>query len=71
MADNIAVRPSTATTKVTVATDEISSVHYPIYKTAYGANGSVQTFAERDMPSRAEHDEELIIMLAGLAEGGP
>ncbi len=41
MADNIAVRPSTAATKVNVATDLVGGVHYPIYKTAYGADGAV------------------------------
>lgn len=51
MADNVAVRPSTDTSKIDVATDEISSVHYPIYKTAYGADGSVtQVDAANPLP---------------------
>ena len=41
MADNINVTPSEATTKVPVATDEISSIHYPIYKPAFGELGSL------------------------------
>ncbi len=41
MSDNIDVRPSTDTGRVTVATDDIGDVHYPIYKIAYGADGSV------------------------------
>lgn len=39
MADNIGVRPSTTTGSVTVATDDIDGVHYPIYKQSYGADG--------------------------------
>ena len=41
MTDNIVVGPSRAPNAVAVATDDIGGVHYPIYKTAFGADGSV------------------------------
>jgi len=42
MADNINVNPSDEVASVPVATDEIGSIHYPIYKISYGDDG-VQT----------------------------
>ena len=51
MADTIKVRPSADNTAVKVATDDISGTHYPIYKTAYGADGSVtQVDATNPLP---------------------
>lgn len=41
MADNIKVRPGTGTRALDVATDDIGGVHYPVYKTSFGADGSV------------------------------
>ena len=41
MVDNVDVRPSDSVDAVSVATDDIGGVHYPIYKTAFGADGSV------------------------------
>jgi len=40
LTDNIDVQPGERPGKVAVATDEIGGVHYPVYKTAYGADGS-------------------------------
>lgn len=40
MANNIKVRPSADNTAVTVVTDQIGNLHYPIYKAAYGAEDS-------------------------------
>ncbi len=39
MADNIAVKPSTDSTKADVKTDEVSSVHWQCNKLAFGADG--------------------------------
>jgi methyl coenzyme M reductase alpha subunit len=39
MTDNIDVSPSTTEGRVQVATDEVSGVHYPVYKMAVGADG--------------------------------
>jgi len=49
MADNVGVRPSTTTGSVSVATDEINDVHYPIYKVAWGADG-IANPASHDYP---------------------
>ena len=46
---NIPVNPATASGKVKVATDEVGDVHYPIYKSAYGADGEV-TIVDSDNP---------------------
>jgi len=51
MADNVKVKGSTDANAVNVATDEIGSIHYPVYKTAYGADGSVtQVDATNPLP---------------------
>jgi hypothetical protein len=49
MADNIDVKPSTEPGRVTVATDEVAGVHYPVYKMAYGPDGTA-TMVEIDAP---------------------
>jgi hypothetical protein len=41
MADNINVTPSADGSAVAVATDDVSGVHYPVYKPAFGADGTV------------------------------
>jgi len=41
MPDNIKVEGSGHAKAVSVATDEIGGVHYPVYKLAYGADGAV------------------------------
>ena len=46
MADNIAVEPSGNAKAVNVATDEISDIHYPIYKISYGADGLATQVSE-------------------------
>ena len=40
MTDNVNVLPSDDISSVSVATDDIGGVHYPVYKLAYGADGS-------------------------------
>lgn len=42
MTDNIDVNPATADGKVSVATDLVDDVHYPIYKQALGADGEAE-----------------------------
>ena len=39
MADNVKVKPSESASGVDIATDEVGSVHYPVYKLAVGADG--------------------------------
>ena len=39
MSDNVAVKPSDASNAISVATDEVDGVHYPIYKLATGGDG--------------------------------
>ena len=41
MADNIYVSPATEPNKVLVSTNDISNVHYPVYKIGYGVSGSI------------------------------
>jgi len=40
MADNVKVTPSSENGAVDVSTDNIGGIHYPIYKAAYGVDGS-------------------------------
>ena len=40
MADNINVTPSVESGAVAVATDEVGGTHYPMYKLAYGVDGT-------------------------------
>ena len=43
MADNVQVKPSTASTAIDVATEEIDGTHFPIYLTGVkDADGNVQ-----------------------------
>ena len=39
MSDNVNVKPSTDATAISVATDDVDNVHYPIYKMATGDDG--------------------------------
>jgi hypothetical protein len=49
--DNIDVNPGTAAGKVSVATDVVDDVHYPIYKQAVGEDGEVELVSkENPMP---------------------
>ena len=41
MADNVWVNEGTEANRKKIATDEIGGVHYPVYKIAYGADGTV------------------------------
>ena len=50
MADNIGVRPSTTTGSVTVATDDVNNVHYPIYKQGYGLDGTTPVSVSQTNP---------------------
>ena len=49
MADNIGVKPSTADSAVSVATDVIGDVHYPMYKLVVGEDGEA-SFVGFDNP---------------------
>lgn len=49
LADNVKINPSTRSSGIDVATDEIDNVHYPIYKVAIGANGEA-IFIDGDNP---------------------
>lgn len=51
MTDNIDVKPGEGATAVSVATDDVSGVHYPIYKLAVGADGAaVLVSADNPIP---------------------
>lgn len=39
MTDNITVNPGKEDNRVSVATDEVDQIHYPVYKMAIGADG--------------------------------
>jgi hypothetical protein len=39
MTDNITVNPGVEDNRVSVATDEVDQIHYPVYKMAIGADG--------------------------------
>ena len=57
MADNIDVNPGNESDKVSVATDDIDGVHYPIYKFAIGADGEA-TLVDSDnrIPVKLEYE---------------
>jgi len=74
MADNVTVEP--AETGIEVATDEIGGVHYPIYKSAIGADGAI-TLVDSDngMPISSPEsgpaytrDEQLLSVLQGITK---
>jgi hypothetical protein len=48
MPDNVNVKPSTDATAVSVATDDVDGVHYPIYKLAIGADGSASLIDDEE-----------------------
>jgi len=50
MSDNIKVKGSELVNAVHVATDEISNVHYPIYKLAYGEDGTATLMTSDGLP---------------------
>ena len=58
MADNILVEPGKKNA-VNVATDEVDSVHYPIYKMATGADGEAE-LVDSDNPLHMESDSLLL-----------
>ncbi len=57
--DNITVLPDPSITAVDVATDEIGTTHYPIYKVSYGALGE-QTPVSEEYPLPISFSESLI-----------
>jgi hypothetical protein len=57
MMDNINVKPGEGDTVVLVKTDVIDSVHVPIYKTGYGADGEL-TLVDPDNPMPIEFDAD-------------
>jgi len=46
--DNIKVKPATERTAVSVATDEISSEHHPLYKIEFGEDGVATLVSENN-----------------------
>jgi hypothetical protein len=66
MADNIGVRPSTTTGSVSVATDDIGGVHYPVYKNGFGPDGSYSGVTQTlPLPS----DSIMVNVARGLVSG--
>jgi len=57
MADNVKVNPSLNNNAVNVATDHIDNVHYPVYKHAFGVDGSV-TLVNANNPLPVELSKE-------------
>lgn len=68
MTDNVKVKPSTDTSAVRVATDEVDNVHYPIYKLAKGADGEAALITEdnrfpvdiKSAPGETNYLEEIV-----------
>ena len=56
MSDNVKVNPGQEGYAITVATDDIGGIHYPIYKVSYGADGA-QTPVDADNPLPTENKE--------------
>jgi len=50
MTDNINVKPSTDQSSVSIATDVIDSVHYPVYKLAIGKDGVANLITDDGIP---------------------
>lgn len=48
MTDNVKVNPSLNNNAVNVATDEIDSVHFPVYKHAFGKDGTATLVSSND-----------------------
>ena len=64
MTDNIKVEGSKSGKAVNVATDEVSNVHYPVYKMAIGADGEAVLVGDDNplhvtssVADRINHDE--------------
>ena len=49
MSDNVKVNPSLNNAAISVATDDIDNVHYPVYKLAIGPDGTAE-HASADAP---------------------
>jgi len=57
MNDNIKVNPSLNNNAVKIATDDINNVHYPVYKHAFGEDGSVTLVnADNPLPVAISHN---------------
>ena len=55
--DNVKVNPSLNNAAVSVATDNINSVHYPIYKPAFGKDGEVSLVsADNRLPVQVSNE---------------
>lgn len=63
--DNVKVKESDSHTAINVATDEIDDVHFPIYKTAYGDDGS-QTPVSKENPLPITSDVESLCLLNNI-----
>jgi len=57
MSDNVKVNPSLNNAAISVATDDIDNVHYPIYKHAFGADGTA---------TQVDKDNRLPVQLSQL-----
>ena len=70
MVDNVGVLPSTDDAAISVATDDVDGVHYPIYKAAIGTDGEVTLIdSDNPMPMSSTQAGELnVTMNAVLKE---
>lgn len=66
MADNIGVKPNTSSAAVSVATDNVNGIHYPVYKFAIGPDGSA-TLIDSDNPIPVE-STDLIDLLREIRD---
>jgi len=57
MSDNVKVNPSLNNAAISVATDDIDNVHYPIYKHAFGTDGTA---------TQVDKDNRLPVQLSQL-----
>ncbi len=60
MTDNVNVKPGEGATVISVATDDVSGVHYPIYKLAVGADGEATLVDEDNVIPIALNNANLI-----------
>ena len=59
MSDNINVHPSSEDGRVAVATDEVDSVHYPVYKQAFSEESDTPTHVSSENPLPIESNQLL------------
>lgn len=59
MTDNIDVKPSADSSAVSVATDVVDEVHYPVYKVAFGEDGSATLVDSDGLPVQLSVDDSV------------